>query len=208
MIVKAALVLLIYLIEYYLYGFAVAKICKVRHISMISSVIVGFWLQGIVFFAFIMPFKVAMLEVSKVSKIWLIVWVFIITTIILIWHKDIRANIVETGRHIANNKAIFCGIAVVILIQLLYEFLFGNYTDGNGAAYFVGAASTDLFYDRFGLFMPETGLRLAQYDKLYFLQTYVHHSTVVCKLTGLAPLVEMMTVLSSVVIILSGLIVY
>ena len=208
MLIKAALVLLIYLTEYYLYGFAVAKICRLRHISMVNCIITGFWLQGLVFFIFVMPFKLAVAKVSTVAVIWPVVWAVTIAMIAIIWHKDIRKNIAETIRHITNNRYVFLCVAVVVLLELLYELFYGEYTDGNGAAYFVGAAASDLFTNHFGVVMPETGAQITAYDSQYFLQTYVHHTAVVCKLTGLVPLIEMRMVMASVVIIISGLVTY
>ena len=60
MLVRAGFLFIIYIITYYLYGFAVAKLCKAQHISMINAIIMGFWTEGLLFFIFVLPFKVDM----------------------------------------------------------------------------------------------------------------------------------------------------
>lgn len=208
MLIKAILVFILYLIEYYLYGIAVARLCRRRHISMVDCIITGFWTQGLVFFVFIMPFKLAVKGVDFTSKIWLGVWIALMAIIIVTCHRVIKDNIKKTWGWICDNRYIFIAIGLVMVAELLYEGFFGNYTNGNGAAYFVGAAASDLFSNHFGTVMPETGYTLNTFDTQYFLQTYVHHTAVVCKLTGLAVAVEMRTVMSGIVILLSGFTIY
>ena len=62
MLVRAGFLFIIYTITYYLYGFAVAKLCKAQHISLINAIIMGFWTEGLLFFIFVLPFKVALVE--------------------------------------------------------------------------------------------------------------------------------------------------
>jgi hypothetical protein len=208
MLVRAGFLFIIYIITYYLYGFAVAKLCKAQHISMINAIIMGFWTEGLQFFIFVLPFKVALVEVSTVAWIWPVVWLVSIGTIVLIWHRDIGRNIADSCRRISACKLSAIVVGMVIGAELIYELLYGNYTDGNGAAYFVGAAASDIFKNHFGVVEPEIGTMVSSFNTMYFLQTYVHHTAVVCKISGIAPLVEMRGVMSEVVILLSGLITY
>ena len=208
MLVRAGFLFIIYIITYYLYGFAVAKLCKAQHISMINAIIMGFWTEGLLFFIFVLPFKVALVEVSTVAWIWPVVWLVSIGTIVLIWHRDIGRNIADSCRRISACKLSAIVVGMVIGAELIYELLYGNYTDGNGAAYFVGAAASDIFKNHFGVVEPEIGTMVSSFNTMYFLQTYVHHTAVVCKISGIAPLVEMRGVMSEVVILLSGLITY
>lgn len=208
MVVKALLLLVVYLTEYYLYGMAVAKLCRVKTNSMANCIITGFWTQGLVFFVFIIPFKLTVKGVDFTSRIWLGVWIVIMTVIVITCHNVIRENIKQTLKWISDNRYIFMVIGAVVLVELLYETFFGNYTNGNGAAYFVGTAASDLFTNHFGIVMPETGEKLIKFESLYFLQTYAHHTAVVSKLTGLAATIEMRTIMSNVVIMISGLTIY
>lgn len=208
MLIKAILLFIIYLTTYYLYGFAIARICRVKNISMINSIIMGFWAEGLIFFVFIMPFKVAMVEVSTVSWIWLAVWLTTIIAVVVVWHRAIWQNILDAGREIIARRSTVIVIGIVVIAELVYEMLCGNYTDGNGAAYFVGAAASDIFKNHFGVVEPEIGTEVSVFNTMYFIQTYVHHTAVVCKLTGLAPLVEMRGVMSEVVILMNALVTY
>lgn len=208
MLIKAILLFLIYIITYYLYGFAVAKLCRAQHVSMINAVIMGFWTEGLLFFIFVLPFKVMLVEVSTVAWIWLVVWCISVIAIVLIWHRDIGKNILDTCRRVSDYRWTAAVISAVIAAELIYELLCGNYTDGNGASYFVGAAASDIFKNHFGVVEPEIGTMVSSFNTMYFLQTYVHHTAVVCKISGIAPLVEMRGVMSEIVILLSGLITY
>lgn len=208
MLIKAILLFIIYLVTYYLYGFAIARMCRVKCISMVNSIIMGFWAEGLIFFVFIMPFKVAMVKVSTVSWIWLAVWLTTIIAVVVVWHRAIWQNILDAGREIIARKSTVIVIGIVVIAELVYEMLCGNYTDGNGAAYFVGAAASDIFKNHFGVVEPEIGTMVSAFNTMYFLQTYVHHTAVVCKLTGLVPLVEMRGVMSEVVILMNALVTY
>ena len=208
MLIKAILLFIIYLVTYYLYGFAIARMCRVKCISMVNSIIMGFWAEGLIFFVFIMPFKVAMVKVSTVSWIWLAVWLTTIIAVVVVWHRAIWQNILDAVREIILRKSTVIIIGTVVIAELVYEMLCGNYTDGNGAAYFVGAAASDIFKNHFGVVEPEIGTMVSAFNTMYFLQTYVHHTAVVCKLTGLVPLVEMRGVMSEVVILMNALVTY
>ena len=174
MLVRAGFLFIIYTITYYLYGFAVAKVCRAQHISMINAIIMGFWTEGLLFFIFVLPFKVALVEVSTVAWIWPVVWLVSIGTIVLIWHRDIGRNIADSCRRISACKLSAIVVGMVIGAELIYELLYGNYTDGNGAAYFVGAAASDIFKNHFGVVEPEIGTMVSSFNTMYFLQTYVH----------------------------------
>lgn len=205
--IKALMVFIIYLMSYYLLGFAIAKLCRVKHIYMVNSLITGFWAEGLLFFIFIMPFKVKQARADVAAWIWLGVWLAVMAAIIIVWHKSLYESLKGTLACIAHNRIFFGVIGAVIVAMLVYEMLYGNYTDGSGSRYFVGSVTSDIFTNKFGVLQPDLGSYESAFNSQYFLQTNVHHSAVVCIITGLAPLVEQRTVMSSIVILMSGLII-
>lgn len=207
-VIISLLLLVIYLANYFLYGFAFAKILKKKEKSIMLCMISGFFITALYFCIYVLPLKVNVISLNVISYIWIILW-SITTMAIVIWCRRELINDIKVWRgKVAKHKVsamIFIGITCV---QLIFEELYGRYTCGNGAAYFNGYVSSALFENKLGTVSPYSGRPLKEFAKSYFLQTYNDHSAVVAYLTKLSPLIETRTIMATIVIIIGNMIIY
>ena len=205
LVVKAVIVTFIYLLNYYLWGLLLAHMCKRRNEHLFLLIPTGFFLYGLIFFVVIFPLKVIGTSLSAAMYTWLVFW--IISTVIIIC--VCRRDLIDRLRSFRNLINIYYGVwFIVTAIQLVYEAFYGKYTDGAGGIYYNSYVATEVLTNTIDYYDGMTGLKLPAHNMMYFLQTYLEHSAVVCKLTGIPALIEARQIMSTIVVLITSMIIF
>ncbi len=107
---------------------------------------------------------------------------------------------------IRENPALFAGISLLILVQVVLVSCTYNFT--LDAAYYVAGVSTNVDTNMINVYDPFTGAWQDHFEMRYFFATYSVQDAVVCQLTGINPLIWTKSVMASVIIILTNLVYY
>lgn len=200
-------VFIIYLINYFLWGILLTHIFKKNEESTFFIISCGFFLQGIIFFALVFPLKLLGTTLEFASSIWKVVWLISIIIIILVCRKDIVQVVKRDKKSIGWEHFIW---GAITFIEIIYEGAFGRYTNGGGGIFYNSYVSTEVFTNTLDKYYGINGTLNTshEYTKAYFLQTYLEHSAVVCKITGISPLMESRVVMSTIVILISSMSVF
>ena len=201
-------ILIIYLMNYFLFGFAFATICKKEKKNFGFCMVSGFFIYSLVFGIFVLPLKTNVISLNIISEIWSIVWLLTILLIIICCWKELKKHLKFWKQQFVENKIVIIIFSGITVIQLIFEELYGRYTNGSGAAWFNAYVSAAVFDNYLGITHPVSGEKMKYFYEAYFLQTYNDHSAVISKLTKLSPLIETRTVMSTVVIIIGNLLIY
>lgn len=205
LIVKTGVVTLIYLLNYYLWGLLLVHICKRKDEHLFLIIPTGFFLYGLVFFVVIFPLKVIGTSLSCAMYTWLIFWS--VSTVAIIYFC--RRDLIERFKKIYNLINKYYGIwLIVTAIQLLYEIFYGKYTDGEGGIYYNSYVATEVFTDTLDYYYGITGLKLDTHNLMYFLQTYLEHSAVICKFFNLPVLIESRQIMSAIVVLITSMVIF
>jgi hypothetical protein len=101
---------------------------------------------------------------------------------------------------------------LILLAAALIQTVWFNFNDETYAlwdqAYYIGDTASSVYTDTISQYNPYTGHQLEVLNQEYLLETYQNHSAVMCQLFGVHPLIEIRTVMTSVVILLYQLIFY
>ena len=204
-VMKAGIVLLIYLLNYYLWGILFAHICKKKEEHLFMIVPSGFFIYGFVFFIVIFPLKLIGTSLAVAMYTWIVFWLVSTVVIIYICRKDLIMRVSKLCKEYDKTYLIWIAVTGV---QLIYECIYGRYTNGGGAIYYNSYVETEIFTNTLDYYDGVTGLKLSAHMMMYFLQTYLEHSAIVCKLTGLPALIESRQVMSVTVILITSMMVF
>lgn len=201
-IILGIFIILIYLLNYFLWGTFCAHCFKKKNESLFFILPSGFFIQAIVFFIVIFPLKLIGKSLSFAAYTWLIVWIICTITILLICRSDIQFTIKRIKEKLCYVHLIWF---LITIVQLIYEAVFGRYTNGGGGVFYNSYVATEVFTNTLDVYNATTGQKLISHTEVYFLQTYLEHSAVVCKLTGITPIMESRTIMSLIVVLLSSM---
>ncbi len=201
----ALLVLVNYIIYFCIGSLAICRL-KDKPFSAGQAVIVGFFLYYCLFELICLPMVATWQRLSRLSLIWAILIAILclisIALNIKIW-KTYLGHFIHWVR--AN-----AGFVLIVALMLLTEILVivHSYQFTLDAAYYVATATTALETDMMNVYDPYTGLWQDHFEMRYFFQTYPLQDAVMCRLTGLHPLLWTKRVMEAVSIILSNLVLY
>lgn len=201
-------IFIIYLVNYYLYGFFLQKIAKVKKISLSLSLVGGFFLYAITFFDIVLPLKKLQLPLEDITFIWCIANTIILCSIIFLWNRELLQCIRECLCNLRKIKLTAVIITGVTVLEICFEELYGRILGGENAAYYIGYVSTAIHKGYLGLYEPLSGLKSSSFHSAYFLQTYLDHSAVISFLTNVHPLIEIRSIIPAITIIISNIVIW
>lgn len=205
--IKAVILIIAYLVLYYLVGFAVVK-CTGGNEKEDSVMLNGMFAYAVIFFLMGFPMKMGQFSLTRIGVIWLCCLGIGIIFIIWRWHGAIREDWKRKLCDIRSCKWICIGAAIVVILELVWVELQNVPGSPLDASYYIGEVSTAVFDNASGISDVYSGESLRAFESLYAMETYLLHSSVVCRVFHIAPLIEMRTVMSAVIIIMFNVIMW
>lgn len=198
---------LFYFVIIFLFGQATMLVTKVKNKSMIMTTLVGFFAYFSLFQIAAMIFKTARFKLSSLSILWIIVVTSVGIVTILFGRKEIVEKFKKCWDSISNNKICTVVILAIIIFQIL--FLESNSYSGSlmDASYYMGEIAMNVKTNTISQYDAYTGMQLLKINSRYFFENYETHSSVVCQLFNIHPIIEVRTVMMAVVIIMHNLII-
>ena len=206
-LIMAIICLVAYLTIYYLVGVATAKIFKLNN-NPLEEIIYGAFVYGILFFVYVMPMKLKIVPVTTIGVIWAIFVAVMCFTIIVVLRKYIVTGLKEWFKGIEKRKLSFAFVGLFTIVFIVFIELFGRLPKGYNQTWFVGWPSTAVVYNELMTHDTETGAPLAMFPNERYLNTFMDHSAIVCKLTGLHVMLEVRTVLTAIFVLMQIIIVW
>lgn len=207
-LIKAAALLMIYLFFYYITGSLVLHVLPVpeEEDRFSRRLILGFFAYQFLFTILALPMKLLLLPLSYLSAAWAVCLVVLLVVFLCLERKAFFRRFRKTVHEA--KAAPFLLLFAVILAQLI---LF-NLNDETFAlwdqSYYIGDTATSLYTNTISQYDPYTGYQLQNLNREYLLETYQNYSAVMCQLFHVHPMIEVKTVMASVVIFLYQMIFY
>lgn len=199
--------ILVYFFLYFAVGSLAVRLVPDKDYSISRVLILGFFLLHFLFFLITMPLKVTLQPLSLLSGIWAVVLVLITIAFFISqrgrWGRTL-SGIREAfdGRH----KYITLAFFALVLVQIILI----NGNDETYAiwdqSYYLGDSVTSWYTNTISQYSPYTGRILNVLNSEYLLETYQNHTSVMCQLLNIHPMVENLTIMATVVVILYNLI--
>ena len=201
-ILLACFALAYYLMFFLLLGSTFIKRLKIKN-SIPLSLIIGCFLYYIIFNFIALPMKLLFRPLSELALLWL--FIVIIIFIFLFWknYNYIKRTLIYGIKLIKRRPLLCIGFFALFAIQFIYIGSQSSWIIGvTDDRYYIGDIATSVFTNTIQQYDAITGKKLAVLSPNYLLQMYTVHSAVVCKVTGIPPLVENKWVLVGVWLIL------
>ena len=206
-LIMAIICFVAYLIIYYLVGVATTKVFKLNNEPLLQ-LLYGMFVYGIIFFAYVLPLKFKLVPVSTIGVIWAVFVSIMCATIVLVLRKYIITGLNDWVRRIHSNWQIILPATFFTIAFILFIEIYGRVPNGFNQVWFVGWPSNSVFHNELMTYDTASGLPLTQFDNNRYLSTFLDHSAVVCKLTGMHVMVEVRTVLTAVFTLMQSIIVW
>ncbi|SEQ86601.1 hypothetical protein SAMN02910369_02570 [Lachnospiraceae bacterium NE2001] len=206
-ILMAVFCFVIYLIIYYLVGVALSKILKLNN-DPLEELLYGSFVYELLFFVYVLPLKFKIVPVTTIGVIWAIFVGVMCVAIIVVLHKYIAIGLMGWINGLKNRKICFMLVSLYFIIFLFFIEFFGRLPHGHNQVWFLGWPSNAVLHNELMTYDTETGLPLEKFLNERYLSTFLDHSAIVCKLTGLHVMVEVRTVLTAVFILLQVIVVW
>ena len=166
------------------YTFLGKIVCRVQQFDCNPTLypVIGYILCMVIFQILAIPLMV--LNASPMYTLCSYLSILSFITILLSVYQQKSKKI-----HVHLDKIEIWGLTIIILLQ--WGLLFGNMVYGSGTdnGQYIGEITTALFTNTFKRFDPYTGKRLKTFLWQSCLLTYEAHSTVICKLFDIHPLI-------------------
>lgn len=195
------------LVAFFIFGQACMLVIRAKNKSVIMTILVGFFAYFSLFQIFAMVFKVARLKLSSLSFLWLIIVIAICIITIIFGRKDISEKFKDSFRVISKNKIWVIVVLAIIAFQLVFIELNGYSGSLMDSSYYMGEIAMNVKTDTISQYDAYTGMQLQRLNSRYFFENYETHSSVVCQLFNIHPIIEVRTVMMAVVIIMHNLII-
>lgn len=199
--------ILLYFFLYFAAGSLAVRLVPDKDYSVPRVLILGFFLLHFLFFLITMPLKVTLQPLSLLSAIWAVVLV-LITIAFFISQRGRWVRTLSSIREAfdGRNKYITLAFFALALVQILLM----NGNDETYAiwdqSYYLGDSVTSWYTNTISQYSPYTGRILNVLNSEYLLETYQNHTSVMCQLLNIHPMVENLTIMATVVVILYNLI--
>ena len=200
------IVFIIYITGYLAAGILWQSLIKDDRYSGVT-VVSGMLAQSLVFFVIAIPMKLAKAPLMVTAVVWAVVWLALIVLCLLKCQKDAKSFFDCVKEGIKNNRILFVICVIVTIAEIVFVEIYGRQVGGANATYYIGYVTTAIHDGYLGISSPYTGAALKNFNSSYFLQTFLDHSAVVCRLFGLHPLLEVRSIIPAVMIIMNTLIV-
>lgn len=206
-LIMAIICFFTYLIIYYLFGVATAKIFKLNN-NPLEEILYGAFVYGILFFVYVIPMKFKIVPVTTIGVIWAIFVGGVSILIIVILRKYIFSGIRDWVKGVSARKLSLITVGLFTIAFIMFVELFGRVPRGHNQTWFLGLPSTAVVYNELMTHDTTTGLPVEYFDNNRYLCTFLDHSAIVCKLTGIHVMVEVRTVLSAMFILMQIIVVW
>ena len=205
-IICAILLTCVYLVLYILFGQAFLSIFKLKTKSLIFTILIGFFVYYSVFQLCALPLKIALAPLSLLSTLWSIVVIAVAVLTIIAAREELVSKIISFKSGIIHNKIPVLLIMLIIGIQLIV--IETNWYPGSGwdSSFYLGEITSSLLTNTIEQYDAYTGQIQEYLNNSYLLENYEMHSAVVCQLFGLHPLLEVKTVMTAIVVLISNFI--
>lgn len=195
-----------YLFLYFIFGSLLTARMKTEHFSVTLTCIIGFFFYYLVFTVVGLPMKLTLQPLSRLSVVWfLVIAAVVIASCIInkkVWLKRIMAGVPR--------RTLWVYLAIFFLIAVQLFIIHRNAGIGSpfDAGYYIGEVNSSVYTNKISQYDPYTGYQFKELHGEYMLVTYQMHSMVMCQVLQLAPLIEMKTGMTTVVIFLFNMILY
>jgi len=196
-----------YLVLYYLFGVATAKIFKLNN-NPLEEILYGAFVYGILFFVYVIPMKFKIVPVTTIGVIWAIFVAVMSTAIVIVLKKYIIDGLRGWVASLKTRKFSFFAVGAFSVAFILFVELYGRVPMGHNQTWFLGLPSTAVVYNELMTHDTSSGLPVDVFDNNRYLCTFLDHSAIVCKLTGIHVMVEVRTVLSGIFILMQIIVVW
>lgn len=207
-ILMVAGVLVLYFFLFYMVGSLVLHFFPADgdDIRLSYRLIIGFFTYHFLFTILALPMKFLLLPLSWLSAAWAGVLI-ILTVLFFILERKLFAERFRDGRKTLHIGALLLMLGIIILQVICFNLNDETYAIWD-QSYYLGDTATSLYTNTISQYNPYTGNPLSNLDREYLLETFQNHSAVMCQLLHIHPMIEVLTVMGTVVIILYQLIFY
>ena len=206
-VIMAFICFAVYILIYYLVGVATTKILKLNN-EPILQILYGMFVYSIIFFVYVMPLKFKLVPVSTIGVIWAVFVSVLCLTIIVLLRKYIISGLKKCMERIHTNNITILPAAIFTIFFITFIEVYGRVPNGFNQVWFVGWPANSVLHNELMTYDTSSGLPLTQFDNNRYLSTFLDHSAVVCKLTGMHVMVEVRTVLTAVFTLMQSIIVW
>ncbi len=197
-----------YLVLYTLFGQAFISLFKIKTKSLIFTTIIGFFVYYSVFQICALPLKITLSPLSRLSLVWVIVVIAVSILTIKFSGKELLIKLNNFKNTFLKNKLALIAIFAIVALQLIV--IESNWFPGStwDTSFYIGEITSSVQTNTIEQYDPYTGQILDYLNDSYLLENYEMHSAVVCQLFGIHPLIEVRTVMTCVVLLISNGIFY
>ena len=206
-IIMAIICFAAYILIYYLVGVATTRIFKLNNEPLLQ-LLYGMFVYGLIFFVSVMPLKLKLVPVSTIGVIWAVFVSLMCITIVIVLRKYIMTGVKEWIDRIKKSWMIVVPVTVFTVAFILFIEFYGRVPNGFNQVWFVGWPANGVLHNELMTYDIEMGMPLAHFNNDRYLCTFLDHSAVVCKLTGMHVMVEVRTVLTAVFTLMQSIIVW
>ena len=193
-------------IIYFAFGSLITSRFKETRLSATISIITGFFLYYAVFD---IPCLIIMLHwrpLTWLAYCWGIMMPLIVIISALINRKAWIKCFSEAIAYIKENPIVI--IAGILIVALQTALILHAYEFTLDAAYYVANVTTSLETDTMNIYNPYTGDWQNHFEMRYLFATYPMEEAVMCRITGIHPLIWTKTIMAGSSLILSNIIYY
>ena len=206
-LIMAIICLVAYLTIYYLVGVATAKILKLNN-NPLEEIIYGAFVYGILFCVYVTPLKFKIVPVTTIGVIWAIFVVVMCLTIVIFLRKYIVTGLKSWINGLSKCRLSMLTVGAFTVVFVMFIEFFGRVPMGHNQTWFVGWPSTAVVYNELMTHDTSSGSQLQEFMNERYLSTFLDHSAVVCRLTGLHVMVEVRTVLTCIFVLMQIIVVW
>ena len=206
-LIMAIICIIAYLTIYYLVGVATAKIFKLNN-NPLEEILYGAFVYGILFCVYVIPLKFKIVPVTTIGVIWAIFVVVMCLVIIFVLRKIIISELRNWIKGLTKRKLSVIVVGLFTIVFTLFIEFFGRLPKGYNQTWFVGWPSTAIVYNELMTHDTSSGRAAQFFMNDRYLSTFLDHSAIVCKLTGLHVMVEVRTVLAFVFTLMQIIVVW
>lgn len=202
----SGLLMAFYIIVFMALGSLITRFNKKEPFSFTLTIIVGFFVYYALFQVVAIPFILAVKPLSTLSIVWMGILGVLIILSIFLNHKNWagQLNVLKSNLTLKNWMYL-----VPILLTVIQIIIIGmHYSVTADSAYYVGNVTTSVYTDSMNIIHPYTGEVLAEFNLRYLPATLPINDAVFSQVFHIHPLLEVKTVLASVVVIVTNMVVY
>lgn len=162
---------------------------KVHAVSLTDMLLAGFMLYFSAFQLIAFPMKYFGAPLALLTLCWVGIVCAAVICAAVFRRKKITASLAGAGRALADEKTLLVFVLLFAAFALFLGLNIDHISDYD-AGYYIGLPASSLVSGTIERMNPNTGKMLAEPHSFYLLNTGTVHSAVVCRASGISPLVE------------------